>query len=548
MMICKLNKKHYIKHITGVCVLIKRILFLLVYCIFTFPAMALQVDDESSDSSSAKKVSAFLDCELIKFETFRGVYKDYRNPNDQNNGRSALYGVYYPKMTMVHPYTQQEGGVSVPFTATIPREFVNPPLSIAKRMPSDASHPSRIFSIVVQALDEIETQFALKPHYVRFPDASTTVLSEDVKMRSQNGKVQWAVVPGQLGNISPVKPCGENELLEDTISIHRWGPQMVPMRSIEKFGDELKKKNPKLYAKIQAKVESGAVVVSKEGTVDMDDVNDVPLAQRIATIAQTKGIIPDKNGKVNKHIIDGMPELDDWMILSPNNMLLSGLNKQKSSDGYDLVIYGSTVAATYRWMLNAVDMEFFQRVLETANTFRELLVGLTGEISFAPLLSELDMFIGRQERPKPKVVDTEVELFHEPQSIVPKGITSEGFVFEATENGFLLQAPAQGAGRFWFHKDESGDKSLEGHKCQPWVVKKGQTITIELEIEDFNGTMLELAFVQDIYKQIGVMKITKNGKYTLKYKATDDMGVTPDLVSKVQPLSLKVKNVRVTIH
>lgn len=197
---------------------------------------------EEGSSIRVASRQPFLDVPLNQTNGIHGTCKDlpptdpkdYRYHDQRFYGRSGIYNLDYPRMSMIHSYHQEgagPAGLSVPFSACLPFEAVSVPQSLKDKMPSLSSHPKIAFSFVVQAIEKGSGKarfYSLKPQYQMYPGAKMLMNPDEVQGQKFSGPLQWIVIPGAEGSVLPEKKDNEEGLLADSVSVHRSGGKPFP--------------------------------------------------------------------------------------------------------------------------------------------------------------------------------------------------------------------------------------------------------------------------------------------------------------------------------
>ncbi len=392
-------------------------------------------------------VASFLDDDLqegVILWAHKDLRKDARDKDPRYQGRSELYGVGYPKAPIIHTYNHET--FPVPLSVFLPN--AQSPKALHEVLSQHPNH-EKYFSFVVQGMenrrrlraDEIaivkkveekkkltegeearykqlknsykenniyylDPDYALKPQYFVHPEAPHYLYDNPKKMQL-NHEVKWTVIPGSIGQIEPKEGP---RLHTNKVSTHPQGKVMVPYIPFVKLAD-LQKTNVKEYNRVMGIMQKGNIQADDEGRVNMDIINGVPEVKRMKTRADKVKIKPDAAGKVNQNDVERLEgkltpaeqrAKENMMILSGNVMHLKGIRSTESRDAYDFVAFEEEgkkkSAVTYRWLLTELDLELFNKVLEKAETFRDLLIGLAPLDEFKILLGELKKYIGELPR------------------------------------------------------------------------------------------------------------------------------------------------------
>ncbi len=122
------------------------------------------------------------------------------------------------------------------------------------------------------------------------------------------------------------------------------------------------------------------------------------------------------------------------------------------------------------------------------------------------------------------------------------GYFAENIDVSTIECSYSVTTRGKEAGRLWlFRNPDNATADLKGHVRQPIELKKGQMLEITVKIVSLTKP-IELALVTPAYRQIGILKITKDGEYTLRYTAKENNEkVTPDLVCKNPNTTFKLQ-------
>ncbi len=154
--------------------------------------------------------------------------------------------------------------------------------------------------------------------------------------------------------------------------------------------------------------------------------------------------------------------------------------------------------------------------------------------------------VAKTNLPAFKVSNIKVEIEDAPV-IENKRYFADGLTVEEVDGSLSVIAGSTGASRLWLFDREISTATEKGHLIQPIDLKEGETLAVNLTIENLSGNA-ELALVAKAFKQLGMKPITKNGTYTLTYTAPQGgMQLTPDLVIKKSSTTFVVKDITISV-
>ncbi|MBP9691915.1 MAG: hypothetical protein KBD90_01120, partial [Alphaproteobacteria bacterium] len=162
-------------------------------------------------SNIKRHVQPKLNIPFINGNGYKTLPMGYVPTYDQRSKLYSLSGAQYPKIPMIHRYHSEV--LPAPFGAAFLGNEVVIPLSLKQYLgPKD-----QFFFLNIQQHDKNDTPLSLKPQYALFPEAPAASDTDHV------ARVGWTVVPGREGKIIPAQGETNQNLLNETVTIHPGG-------------------------------------------------------------------------------------------------------------------------------------------------------------------------------------------------------------------------------------------------------------------------------------------------------------------------------------